>query len=132
MVRVAIKRSLIFQSPSVGSPLVRESGNVLHVESWILEIFACVIRNPGLGIRNIAIGIPNPTNNWNPESKFHWKIGNPRRGVQSWIPLHCASRGRCSTGLTYFSSKKKLELNTVKEYNLDIAKARLRLYSVNP
>ena len=31
-----------------------------------------------------------------------------------------------------FLVEKKLELNTVKEYNLDIAKARLRLYSVNP
>ena len=32
---------------------IPESGNVLHVESWILEIFSCVIRNPGP---------------WNPES----------------------------------------------------------------
>ena len=29
---------------------------------------------PGLGIRNTARGIQNPTNNWNPESKVHWKI----------------------------------------------------------
>ena len=40
--------------------------------------------------------------------------------------------GEDAVGLTYFSSKKKLELNPVKEYNLDIAKARLRPYSVNP
>ena len=33
---------------------------------------------------------------------------------------------------SHISRRKKLELNTVKEYNLDIAKARLRLYSVNP
>ena len=44
-------------------------------------------------------GIRNPTNVWNPESKFHWQrirnpvpgIRNPRRGVQSprlyWKPL---------------------------------------------
>ena len=37
----------------------------------ILEIFACGIRNPELGIRNTGVGIRNPTNNSNPESKFH-------------------------------------------------------------
>ena len=28
---------------------------------------------PGFGIRNTAHGIRNPTNDWNPESKFHWQ-----------------------------------------------------------
>ena len=27
----------------------------------------------GIGIRNTAVGIRNPTNDWNPESKFHGK-----------------------------------------------------------
>ena len=35
--------------------------------------FCCGIRKPGLGIRNTAQGIRNPTNDWNPESKFHLK-----------------------------------------------------------
>ena len=31
-----------------------------------------------VGIRNLAQGIRNPTNDWNPESKFHWqRIRNP-------------------------------------------------------
>ena len=58
----------------------------------------------GFGIRNTAIGVQSPTiNNWNAESKFHWKkmynpvigILNQRRGIQnqrlSWIPLHGAN-----------------------------------------
>ena len=55
-----------------------------------------------LGIRNTAVGIRNPTNDWNPESKFHYKIWklitgirNPRRGFRnprlSSIPLHGAT-----------------------------------------
>ena len=28
----------------------------------------------GFGLRNTAQGIQNPTNDWNPESKFHWQI----------------------------------------------------------
>ena len=38
-----------------------ESGKHLHVESKIL----------GFAILNTAQGIWNPTNDWNPESKFH-------------------------------------------------------------
>ena len=41
------------------------------LDSRIQEMFAC-------GIRNIAQRIQNPTNEWNPESKFHWqRIWNP-------------------------------------------------------
>ena len=42
---------------------IPESGNFLLVEFGIL----------GLGIRNTAQGIRNPTNDCNPESKFHWQ-----------------------------------------------------------
>ena len=41
----------------------RNRGNFLLVESGIL----------GLGIRNTAQGIRNPTNDWNTKSKFHWQ-----------------------------------------------------------
>ena len=70
------------------------SGKFLRVESGIL----------GLRIRSTAQGIRNPTNNWNPESKFHWKrsgiqyLESGIHGVESsildcaWIPLH---GGRC-------------------------------------
>ena len=58
------------------SPSVRDS------DSGIREIFASGIRNWGkillvecgileFGIQNTAPGIRNPTNEWNPESKFH-------------------------------------------------------------
>ena len=40
---------------------IAASGKFLRVESGIL----------GLRIRSTAQGIRNPTNNWNPESKFH-------------------------------------------------------------
>ena len=40
---------------------ISESGKNLHVESGILSF----------GIRNTAQRIRNPTNVWNPESKFH-------------------------------------------------------------
>ena len=42
----------------------------------IPEIFASRIWNPGIlsgEIWNSAQGIQNPTNDWNPESKFHWQ-----------------------------------------------------------
>ena len=52
------------------------------MESRIREIFACGIRDPGIflvlesaildfGFQNAAQGIRNPTNDRNPESKFH-------------------------------------------------------------
>ena len=72
----------------------QDLGNSFYVESAIL----------GLGIRNEAAGIRNPTNNWNPKSgiqvpevpmKEIWNpvigIQNPRCAIQnprlSWIPL---------------------------------------------
>ena len=52
------------------SPYMRESG--------IREIFACGIRGIlGFGFRNTAKEIRNPTNDWNPESRFYrHKIGS--------------------------------------------------------
>ena len=43
---------------------IPESGNFRLVESGIREIFSC-------GIRYLAKGIRNPTNDWRRESKFH-------------------------------------------------------------
>ena len=58
---------------------ILESGKLLLVEFWILDF----------GIWNIAQGIRNPTNDWKPESKFHWqRIRNPVAGIrnpESWI-----------------------------------------------
>ena len=51
---------------------ILEPGKFLLVESGIL----------GFGIRNTAQGIRNPTNDWNPDSKFHWE----RLGSSSWNP----------------------------------------------
>ena len=64
----------------------------------------------GRGCRNTAQGMWNPTKDWNPESKFHYKenwnqvpgIRNPRRGIQnprlSWIALHVAIPNRTYQG----------------------------------
>ena len=47
---------------------IQVSGKFLLVESEIL----------GSGFQNSAQGIKNPANDWNPQSKFHWKgIQNP-------------------------------------------------------
>ena len=51
---------------------ILEPGKFPLVESGIL----------GFGIRNTAQGIRNPTNDWNPDSKFHWE----RLGSSSWNP----------------------------------------------
>ena len=51
-------------------------------DSGMWEIFACGIRNTAKGIRNTAQGIRNPTNDWNPESKFH----GPRLESSTWNP----------------------------------------------
>ena len=51
---------------------ILESGKFLFVESEIL----------GFGIRNTGQGVRNPTNDWNPESKFHWQ----RLESRSWNP----------------------------------------------
>ena len=52
--------------------------------SRIREIFACGIQNPG--IQNTALGIRNPTNDWHPESKFHWQTP----GGSTWNPEYTA------------------------------------------
>ena len=62
-------------------------------DSGIKEIFACGIRIPGLRNQNSDLGIRNPTNNWNPKSKFHWQgprieyaIQNPIKTVLDYLP----------------------------------------------
>ena len=63
-----------------GSPNIRESGfrNVRNFCLWKLDFWALESRIQlkesrilCFGIRNTAQGIRNPTNDWNPESKFH-------------------------------------------------------------
>lgn len=57
-----------FQNPGIFFLWNPESGNVLLVEFGIL----------GFGIRNTVQGIRNPTDDCNPESRFHWQ--NPVLG----------------------------------------------------
>ena len=50
----------------------------------------------GFGVRTTAQGIRNPTNDWNPKSKFHWqRVRNGWNGIRnqrlSWISLHGAN-----------------------------------------
>ena len=68
--------TVCFKNPNVSSPHVRESGfrnpgnfYIQNPESWKFLLVESGIL--GLGIRNTAVRIRNPTNNWNPESKFH-------------------------------------------------------------
>ena len=76
------------------SPHVRESRNILFVESGIL----------GFGIWNPALGIRNPTEDWNPESnllKNHSRLDWATRSKEkrSMESLACSKRsdsgGRC-------------------------------------
>ena len=115
---------LIEVSKLIRSPHIRESGfrnrpesrKFLLVESGIL----------GFGIRNTSEGIWNPTNDWNPESKFHWQtIRNPEPGIWyllrrihnptlSWIPLH----GAIFMGALFLAYLKRVDVNEcrVKSY----------------
>ena len=72
-------------------------------DSGIKEIFACGIRIPGLRNQNSDLGIRNPTNNWNPKSKFHWQ--GPRSSMQSRIQLRLSwitlPRGPAPVLMTY-------------------------------
>ena len=101
---------MLFKLPNLNSNLALTLGylnpalNNSALDIRIQEILACGIWNPGkillaaygilgFGIGKTAWGIWNPTNNWNPQSKFHrQKIRNPLCGIQnpglSWIPLH--------------------------------------------
>ena len=54
------KNRIIISAPYKGLRILK-SGKILLMESGIL----------GFGIRNTAQGFRNPTNDWNPEPKFH-------------------------------------------------------------
>ena len=63
-----LQRTVCFQpdgafdpSPPCEGIQIPQSWKFLLVESGIL----------GLGVRNTAVGIRNPNDSWNPESKFH-------------------------------------------------------------
>ena len=67
-------------SPHVRDLRFRNQGNFLLVESGIQGNFVC-------GIRKAVQGVRNPSNEWNPESKFHYQrleysTWNLRRGIQ--------------------------------------------------
>ena len=66
-----------------GTPGIREIFNLL-VESGIQKNFAnCEIQDCWLrNLRNTAQGIRIPTNDWNPESKFH----SQRLKLSTWNP----------------------------------------------
>ena len=100
---------LVYISLAVSSSILMISPRLGNLDSGIRKILPCRIRNPwnfpwgiqflGFGIWNTIQGIQNPTNDWNPESKFYWQrlefsIWNldgilhtviPRL---NWIPLH--------------------------------------------
>ena len=59
--------------PESGKFLLVESGirEISHMESGIRQILLVESGILGFGIRNTALRIGNPTNDWNPESKFY-------------------------------------------------------------
>ena len=94
-------------------PHVKDSG---FLPSWFFPL--------EIGIReNFSCGIQNPTNDWNPENKFHQQktctvcgIRNPRRGIQNptvhWIPSHGA-KASCRSLI----QKKKIAKRKSKKQN---------------
>ena len=58
---------------------VRESGNLLLVESGILEVI--LLMESGI----LSFGIRNTVHDWNPESKFYWQILESSTSVESGI-----------------------------------------------
>ena len=98
----ALSNGVIWQIAQCKGIWIPESSKFLLVEFGIRKKLAVKSGILGFGIRNRAQGIRNPTNEWNPESTFHWqrvlnqmpRIRNPWREIQnprmSWIPLHGA------------------------------------------
>ena len=100
---------LVYISLAVSSSILMISPRSGNLDSGIRKILPCRIRNPwnfawgiqflGFGIWNTIQGIQNPTNDWNPESKFYWQrlefsiwnldgILHPVIPRLNWIPLH--------------------------------------------
>ena len=52
-------------------PCFEKRSGLIIVESEMQENFPVECGILGFGIWNIALGIRNPTKDWNPESKFH-------------------------------------------------------------
>ena len=75
-----------YLAPRFGSPNVRKR--------WIR----------GFGIRNTALGIRNPTNDWNPESQFHWhgKDWNPVPVIRNPRPKESRIQDRLGYGNALF------------------------------
>ena len=64
---------------------ISESAKFLLVESWIQQMFA---EESGIPLEEsgipLMIGHWNPTDDWNPESKFHWQgLQNPSPGIRN-------------------------------------------------
>ena len=70
---------------------ISECGKYLLVDSGIRQFFFCGSRYPGLWNPGYSSRNQESTDNWNPESKFHWLriqnpvpwIRNPWRGIQN-------------------------------------------------
>ena len=58
---------------------VRESGNLLLLESGILKVI--LLMESGI----LSFGIRNTAHDWNPESKFYWQILESSTSVESGI-----------------------------------------------
>ena len=97
-------RLAVFANSAEGrAPHLMESG--FRNPEWLLLSGSGIL---GFVIRNTDQGIRNPTNYWNPESKFQKQkpvIRNPVPGIQnswsgienprlSWILLHGATKGK--------------------------------------
>ena len=82
------------------------------------------------GIRNSVQGIRNPSNGWNPESRFYWQgIWNPVDGGGEWL-----SRTQYCSGLPYIGRNRATSGNCKRQIkapvrcidNRDLTKLRRR------
>ena len=116
-----------------------KSGEFLLLESGI----------PGLGIRNTARGIQNPTNNWNPESKVHWKISGIQylefgiHGVESRIQDCFRVRYRLKCFECYIKTLKSTHIYLHTDFDMYLSywtkasqkiekKKRIRIMAIEP
>ena len=93
---------------------IPESRNLLLLESWIRGNFAYGIRNSGLWNPEYSSRFRNHTNDWNPESKFHWQrleSSNCTPDSTAWNPesqtvLDILTWGRLQQCLMFWGEKK--------------------------
>ena len=69
---IKLEHSELLEATSTTRLTLHMGNGCVYTGNWKIGLMECEIL--GFGIWNTAQGIRNPTNDWYPESKFHWLI----------------------------------------------------------